>query len=252
MEGVMEQIFEKPECLKDTVFRYCPGCGHSILHRIIAECIDELGIREDVIGIAPVGCAVFAYDYFDIDMVEAAHGRPPAVATGLKRVLPEKIIFSYQGDGDLASIGMAEIIHAASRSENITVIFVNNAAYGMTGGQMAPTTLIGQKTTTTPLGRNKDMHGYPIRVSELIATLDGAVYVARGTLSSSQNIMKVKRYIMNAFKNQINKKGFSFVEVLSPCPTDWDMKPLDALRYLKENMERYFTPGVLKDMTGVQ
>ncbi len=248
MEGVMEQVFKKPECLKDTVFRYCPGCGHSILHRIIAECIDELGIREDAIGIAPVGCAVFAYDYFDIDMVEAAHGRPPAVATGLKRVLPEKIIFTYQGDGDLASIGMAEIIHAASRSENITVIFVNNAAYGMTGGQMAPTTLIGQKTTTTPLGRKKDMHGYPVRVSELIATLDGTVYVVRGTLSSSQSIMKVKKYIMNAFTNQINKKGFSFVEVLSPCPTDWEMKPLDSIRWLKENMETYFPLGVLKDI----
>lgn len=245
----METVFKRPESLKDTGFRYCPGCGHSILHRIVAECIDRLGIREDVIGIAPVGCAVFAYDYLDIDMVEAAHGRPPAVATGLKRMLPDKIIFSYQGDGDMVSIGMAEIIHAASRSENITVIFVNNATYGMTGGQMAPTTLLGQKTTTTQTGRKKEEHGYPIRVSELIATLDGAIYVARGTLSSAQNIKKVKRYIMNAFVNQINKRGFSFVEVLSPCPTDWGMKPLDAIKWLRDSMETYFAPQVLKDLT---
>ncbi len=242
----MRQVFSRPHSLKEVPFRYCPGCGHSIAHRLVAECIDKLQIREKVIGIAPVGCAVFAYDYFDFDVVEAAHGRPPAVATGLKRVMPDRIIFSYQGDGDLASIGMAEIIHAAARGENITVIFINNATYGMTGGQMAPTTLIGQRTSTTPHGRDKLRHGYPIRVSEILATLDGTRFVARGSLDSVGDIKKTKDYIMTAFRNQIDDKGFSFVEVLSPCPTDWGMSPSDAKKWVKEEMKNYFKTGVLK------
>ncbi len=243
----MIQVFSRPESLKDVSFRYCPGCGHGIVHRLVAECIDKLGIRERVIGIAPVGCAVFAYDYFDFDVIEAAHGRPPAVATGLKRVLPDRIIFSYQGDGDLASIGMAEIVHAAARSENITVVFINNATYGMTGGQMAPTTLLGQKTSTTPQGRDKVRHGYPIRVAEILATLDGTRFIARGTLSSSGNIKKTRDYIMRAFQNQMDGKGFSFVEILSPCPTDWGMAPSEAKAWVKEVMEAYYKPGVLKE-----
>lgn len=242
----MRQVFSRPYSLKEVPFRYCPGCGHSIAHRLVAECIDQLGIREKVIGIAPVGCAVFAYDYFDFDVIEAAHGRPPAVATGLKRVIPDRIIFSYQGDGDLASIGMAEIIHAAARGENITVIFINNATYGMTGGQMAPTTLIGQRTSTTPHGRDKLRHGYPVRVSEILATLDGTRFVARGSLDSVGDIKKTKEYITTAFRNQIDNKGFSFVEVLSPCPTDWGMSPSEAKKWVKEEMKNYFKTGVLK------
>ncbi len=242
----MKQIFSRPKSLKEVPFRYCPGCGHSISHRLVAECIDRLGIRERVVGVAPVGCAVFAYDYFDFDVIEAAHGRPPAVATGLKRVIPDRIIFSYQGDGDLASIGMAEIVHAGARGENITVIFINNATYGMTGGQMAPTTLIGQKTTTTPSGRDKLRHGYPIRVAEILATLEGVSFVARGLIDSVGNIKRTKTYIMKAFKNQMEGKGFSFVEVLSPCPTDWGMSPLEAKRWTKEVMAGYYKPGVLK------
>ncbi len=242
----MRQIFSRPYSLKEVPFRYCPGCGHSIAHRLVAECIDKLQIRERVIGIAPVGCAVFAYDYFDFDVIEAAHGRPPAVATGLKRVMPDRIIFSYQGDGDLASIGMAEIIHAGARGENITVIFINNATYGMTGGQMAPTTLIGQRTSTTPHGRDKVRHGYPIRVSEMLATLDGTRFIARGSIDSVGDIKKTKDYIITAFRNQMDNKGFSFVEVLSPCPTDWGMSPSEAKRWMKEEMKNYFKTGILK------
>ncbi|MFN3739959.1 MAG: thiamine pyrophosphate-dependent enzyme [Thermodesulfovibrionales bacterium] len=242
----MRQIFSRPYSLKEVPFRYCPGCGHSIAHRLVAECIDKLQIWERVIGIAPVGCAVFAYDYFDFDVIEAAHGRPPAVATGLKRVMPDRIIFSYQGDGDLASIGMAEIIHAGARGENITVIFINNATYGMTGGQMAPTTLIGQKTSTTIQGRDRIKHGYPIRVSEMLATLEGTRFIARGSLDSVVDIKKTKDYIITAFRNQMDNKGFSFVEVLSPCPTDWGMSPSEAKRWVKEEMKNYFKTGVLK------
>lgn len=243
----MKQVFSRPASLKDVPFRYCPGCGHSIAHRLVAECIDQLGIKEKVVGIAPVGCAVFAYDYFDFDIIEAAHGRPPAVATGLKRVMPDRIIFSYQGDGDLASIGMAEIIHAAARGENITVIFINNATYGMTGGQMAPTTLIGQRTSTTPEGRDRVRHGAPIRVSEMLATLEGTTFVARGSLDSAGEIKKTKQYILTAFQNQMEDRGFSFVEVLSPCPTDWGMSPMDAKKWLRENMKSYFKTGILKN-----
>lgn len=243
----MKQVFSRPVSLKEVPFRYCPGCGHSIGHRLIAECIDQLGIREKVIGIAPVGCAVFAYDYFNFDIIEAAHGRPPAVATGLKRVMPDRIIFTYQGDGDLASIGMAEIIHAGARGENITVIFINNATYGMTGGQMAPTTLPGQRTSTTPEGRDRLMHGTPIKVSEILVTLEGTAFVARGSLDSVVDIKKTKEYMLTAFKNQMEGKGFSFVEVLSPCPTDWGMRPGEAIRWLKENMKTYFKTGILKN-----
>lgn len=243
----MKKKFSRPKSLKDVPFRYCPGCGHSIAHRLIAEVIDELGIREITIGIAPVGCAVFAYDYFDIDMLEIPHGRPPAAATGMKRVCPDKVIFAYQGDGDLAAIGTAEIIHAANRGENITIFFINNANYGMTGGQMAPTTLKGQKTTTTPFGRNPQLAGYPIHVSELLAVLEGSAFIARGSLDSYKNIVITKKYIEKAFKYQLEGKGFSLVEMLSPCPTDWGMTPEDALKWLRENMMQEFKLGVIKD-----
>lgn len=243
----MRKIFSRPESLKNAPFRYCPGCGHSIAHRLIAEVIDKLGIKEITIGIAPVGCAVFAYDYFDIDILEIPHGRPPAAATGMKRVCPDKVIFAYQGDGDLAAIGTAEIIHAANRGENITIFFINNANYGMTGGQMAPTTLKGQKTTTTPLGRDPKVAGYPIHVSELLAVLEGTAFIARGALDSYKNIVMTKKYIEKAFKYQIEEKGFSFVEMLSPCPTDWGMSPEEALKWLRDNMMNEFKLGVFKD-----
>ncbi|MEW6408931.1 MAG: thiamine pyrophosphate-dependent enzyme [Nitrospirota bacterium] len=245
----MEKIFTKPESLKDVSFRYCPGCGHGIVHRLIAEVIDRLDIREKTIGIAPVGCAVFAYDYFNFDVIEAAHGRPPAVATGLKRVMPDRIIFSYQGDGDLAAIGIAEIIHAANRGENITVIFINNATYGMTGGQMAPTTLIGQKTTTTPMGRNPRIEGYPLRMAELLSTLDGPVFIARVAVDTPANIIKTRKCIRKAFENQISQRGFSFVEVLSACPTDWKMSPKDSVKWIKDEMMKVFPLGIFKDKT---
>jgi len=243
----MKQIFFKPKSLKDVPFRYCPGCGHSIAHRLIGEVIDQFNIRENTIGIAPIGCAVFAYDYFDVDILEIPHGRPPAAATGMKRACPDKIIFAYQGDGDLAAIGTAEIIHAANRGENITIFFINNATYGMTGGQMAPTTLKGQKTTTTPLGRNPNLAGYPIHVSELLAVLEGTAFVARGSLDSYKNIVITKKYIEKAFRYQIENKGFSLVEMLSPCPTDWGMSPEEAIKWLRENMMKEFKLGVIKD-----
>jgi len=243
----MKQIFFKPKSLKNVPFRYCPGCGHSIAHRLIAEVLDQFNIKEKTIGIAPVGCAVFAYDYFDIDILEIPHGRPPAAATGMKRACPDKIIFAYQGDGDLAAIGTAEIIHAANRGENITIFFINNANYGMTGGQMAPTTLKGQKTTTTPLGRNPNLAGYPIHVSELLAVLEGTAFIARGSLDSYKNIVITKKYIEKAFRYQIENKGFSLVEMLSPCPTDWGMSPEEAIKWLRENMMKEFKLGVIKD-----
>lgn len=233
--------------MKDAPFRFCPGCGHSIIHRLIAECIDELGIREKTIGIAPVGCAVFAYDYFNFDVIECAHGRPPAVATALKRIMPDRIVFSYQGDGDLAAIGMAEIIHAANRGENLTVIFVNNATYGMTGGQMAPTTLARQKTTTTPSGRDLQDHGFPMPVAELMAALPAVVFVARSAITAAKDILATKKLIMKCFQNQLDGKGFSFVEILSPCPTDWGMPPQDSLTWISEKMKSTFHTGVLKD-----
>lgn len=245
----MKKVFERPSCLKDKPFRYCPGCSHGVLHRIVAETIDHFDIRERVIGIAPVGCAVFAYDYLDIDMIEVPHGRPPAVATGMKRSRPECVVFSYQGDGDLAAIGTAEIVHAAARGENITVIFVNNGNYGMTGGQMAPTTLPGQKTTTTPFGRDIKEAGNPLRVCEMLATLDGPVYIERVSVDSPGNVLAAKRAIQKAFKNQIDSKGFSLVEALSMCPTDWGMTPKQAVDWVRDHMMKYYPLGVFKDVS---
>lgn len=242
----MKKIFTRPSSLKNVPFRYCPGCGHSIAHRLIAEVIDKLQIRERIVAIAPVGCAVFAYDYFDFDVLEIPHGRPPAAATGIKRACPDKIVFTYQGDGDLAAIGTAEIIHAANRGENITVFFINNANYGMTGGQMAPTTLLGQRTTTSPLGRSTDA-GYPLHVSELLSTLQGTSFIARGSLDSYKNIVITKKYIETAFIYQLENKGFSFVEMISTCPTDWGMTPEDSLKWLRENMLKEFKLGIIKD-----
>ncbi len=244
----MKKIYTKPQSLKDAAFRFCPGCGHSILHKLIAELIDEFGIREKTIGIAPVGCAVFAYDYFNFDVIECAHGRPPAVATALKRVMPDRFVFSYQGDGDLASIGMAEIIHAANRGENLSVVFVNNANYGMTGGQMAPTTPKGMKTSTTPYGRRPEKEGYTMMVSEIIAQLQGAVFVSRTALDGIKGVKQTKRMIKKAFQYQLENRGFSFVEVLSPCPTDWGISPSEAFNYVKDSMEQVFKPGILKDL----
>ncbi|MFH1612307.1 MAG: thiamine pyrophosphate-dependent enzyme [bacterium] len=236
----MKKIFTKPISLKEKNFHYCSGCGHGLIHRLIAEVIDELNIREKTIGIAPVGCAVIAYDYFNFDVTEAAHGRPPAVATGIKRVLPENIVFTYQGDGDLAAIGTCEIIHAANRGESITTIFVNNATYGMTGGQMAPTTLIGQKTKTTPQGRDFKTTGYPIKMAELLSQLEGSAYIARCALNNVVNIKKTKQCLKKAFEAQINNKGFSMVEILSMCPTNWNLSPIESLKWLEENMIKYF------------
>ena len=243
----MKKIFDRPESLKDVPFRYCPGCGHSLVHRLIAECIDSLGIRDRVIGIAPVGCAVFAYDYFDFDILEVAHGRPPAVATALKRVLPDRVIFSYQGDGDLAAIGTSEIIHAANRGENLSVFFINNATYGMTGGQMAPTTVSGQKTTTTPKGRDINREGYPLKVSELLSTIDGVSYIQRVAVDSYKNLVTAKKAIMKSFLYQLEGKGFSMVEILSPCPTDWGMSPGAAAEWIRSTLSRTFPLGLIKD-----
>ena len=227
----------------DASFHYCPGCGHRYLHRILADCIDTLGIRERVIGIAPVGCAVFAYDYFNFDMMEAPHGRPPAVATGLKRARPGNIVLTYQGDGDLAAIGLSEIMHAAMRGENITVLFANNAAYGMTGGQMAPTTLRGQVTTTTPQGRQ----GPPMKVAETIASLEGPYFVARGSLDSRDNIQATRGLVLRALECQMDGRGFSFVEALAACPTVWHKGPLESSRWIRTEMSAAFPPGILLD-----
>ncbi len=243
----MAVVFQKPKSLTDVPLHYCPGCTHGIIHRLVAEAIDSLGIEGKTIGVAPVGCAVMAYDYFACDMVEAAHGRAPAVATGLKRALPENIIFTYQGDGDLASIGMAETVHAATRNENITVIFVNNAIYGMTGGQMAPTSLPGQVTQTSPYGRDVKTVGFPIRVSEMLATLDGPEYIERVAVNNVKNVKAAAKAIKKAFENQINGKGFSLIEVVSSCPTNWGMTPSKALEWVETNMIPYYPLGVYKD-----
>lgn len=244
----MKTVFKRTPTLKDCPTHYCPGCGHGIAHRILAECIDELGIRGKTIGIAPVGCAVLAYDYIDVDMIEIAHGRAPAVATGMKRTNPDKIVFSYQGDGDLASIGLAEIMHAAHRAEQLTVIFINNAIYGMTSGQMAPTTLLGQVTATTQLGRKADGQGYPMQMSELLALMPGTTYVERCSLHSIAEIRKTKKAIKHAFELQVNNaKGLSFVEVLSPCPTGWKVSPEKALEFVENEMTKVFPLGVVKD-----
>ncbi len=243
----MKKVFERPKSLKRTPFRYCPGCGHSLIHRIIAECIDNLAIREKVIGIAPIGCAVFAYDYFDFDMLEVPHGRPPAAAAAMKRVLPDRVIFSYQGDGDLAAIGAAEIIHAAARGDNITVVFVNNATYGMTGGQMAPTTLLGQKTTTSRKGRNSAQAGFPLKISEMLAAIEGSSFIARASVDSPKNLLTARRLVEKAFRYQIENKGFSLVEMLSQCPTDWWISPEDSLDWIRSQMIPVYALGVLKD-----
>lgn len=240
-------IYCRPDSLQDVPTHYCPGCGHGTVHRIIAEVIDELDIRERTVGIAPVGCAVLAYDYFNFDVTEAAHGRPPAVATGLKRVRPDLIVFTYQGDGDLAAIGTAEIIHAANRGERITVIFVNNGIYGMTGGQMAPTTLVGQATATSPGGRDFEDAGPPIKVCEMLAPLDGTAYIARGALDTTAHIRILKGYIKKAFLNQIEGRRFSLVEVLSPCPTYWRMTPQASLVRISQQIIPQFPLGVIKD-----
>jgi len=244
----MAVVFDKPHALTDVPMHYCPGCTHGIVHRLVAEVIDELGIEGKTIGIAPVGCSVFAYNYFNCDMIEAAHGRAPAVATGVKRSDPENhIVFTYQGDGDLASIGMAETVHAAARNENITIIFINNAIYGMTGGQMAPTSLPGQVTQTSPYGRDTKHCGFPIKVCEMLSELEGPEYLERVTVSNVKNIVKAKKAIKKAFQNQIDGKGFSLVEVVSTCPTNWGMTPQNALKWLEENMLPYYPLGVYKD-----
>jgi len=243
----MKTVFKRTPTLKDCPTHYCPGCGHGVAHRLIAEVIDELDIRGRTIGIAPVGCAVLAYDYLDVDMVEVAHGRPPAVATGMKRTNPEKIVFSYQGDGDLASIGAAEILHAGHRGEQITVIFINNAVYGMTGGQMAPTTMLNQVTATTPEGRIATEQGYPLQVSELLATLPGTVYIERCALSKPARIRQAKKAIKHAFELQVDgASGMSLVEVLTACPTYWRMTPSKALEWIESDMTKVFPLGRLK------
>jgi len=244
----MKKVFSKPKSMKSNPFHYCAGCGHSIAHRLIAEAIDELGIRDRTIGVPPAGCAVLAYNYFDVDMIEAQHGRGPATATGLKRVLPDRIIFSYQGDGDLAAIGTAESFHAANRGENITVFFINNAVYGMTGGQMAPTSTLGQKTTTCPAGRDNVLDGYPIKMSDVLAILPGTVYIERCTVTTPANIIKAKKAVKKALQYQMDGKGFSMIEILSPCPTNWKMNPVDACRWIDEAMTKQFPLGVIKDL----
>ncbi|MCM8814390.1 MAG: thiamine pyrophosphate-dependent enzyme [Candidatus Omnitrophica bacterium] len=243
----MKAVYQKPESLTSETTIYCPGCGHGIIQKLIAEVIDELGVRERTIGIAPVGCAVLSYNYFNFDVTEAAHGRAPAVATAIKRLLPSRIVFTYQGDGDLAAIGTAEIIHAAARGENFSVFFINNAVYGMTKGQMAPTTLEGQITTTTPGGRNPQIHGFPIRVCELLSSLDGVTYLERTTTSSIQGIISTKKAIKKAILWQMQQKGMSFVEILASCPTNWKKSPADSMKWIKETLEKYYPVKVFKD-----
>lgn len=245
-------VYQRPETLKPVHTHYCPGCTHGVAHRLVAEVLDEMKIRERTIGVAPVGCSVFAYNYFNVDFVEAAHGRAPAMATGIKRVLPDRIVFTYQGDGDLASIGMAEIMHAAGRGENITVIFINNAIYGMTGGQMAPTTLPGQKTTSSPGGRDVEQMGFPLKMSELLSKMDGAGYVVRRSLHDPANIRKAKKAIRMAFETQQRGLGFAMVELLSTCPTNWGITPLDALKWLEEHMIPVYPLGDYKVATALE
>ncbi|HIU19118.1 MAG TPA: hypothetical protein IAC48_03530 [Candidatus Limiplasma stercoravium] len=245
----MAVVFQKTRMLTDKPFHYCPGCTHGIIHRLAAEAMEELGIGDTAIGVAPVGCAVFAYDYFNCDMMEAAHGRAPAVATGIKRAHPDRAVFTYQGDGDLASIGTAEIVHAATRGERITVLFVNNAIYGMTGGQMAPTTLPGQVTTTSPYGRDVNHCGYPVRVSEMLSTLNGPAYIERVSVHDVPHIRKAKAAIKKAFQLQMEGKGFTLVEILSSCPTNWGKTPKEALDWVVSDMMPNYPLGVYKDIT---
>ena len=243
----MKKVFGRTRSLKDAATHYCAGCGHGIIHRLIAETIDELGIREKTIGVAPVGCAVIAYDYWDFDVCEAAHGRTPAVATGIKRIHPDKTVFTYQGDGDLAAIGTAEIIHTANRGEHISVIFVNNGVYGMTGGQMAPTTLPGQKTATTVLGRDSLLDGCSLRITEMLKGLDGVAYLERRSVHSPKEVLKAKQAVKRVFQNQLNNKAFSMVEILSMCPTYWNMAPQQAMKWIEDNVTKHYPLGVIKD-----
>lgn len=245
----MKKVYTRPKSLKKAPFHYCPGCGHSVAHRLICEVIDEMELQDKVLGIPPPGCSVFAYNYFDVDMAESAHGRGAAVATGVKRAYPELIVFTYQGDGDLAGIGTAETIHAANRGENFTTIFINNAVYGMTGGQMAPTTLRGMKTSTTPYGRDHVLDGHPIKMSEMLAMLEGVSYIERVAVNSPVNIRKTKKAIAKAFQMQLEGRGFSMVEILSPCPTNWKMSSIQAWKWVDEEMTKVFPLGVYKDIT---
>jgi 2-oxoglutarate ferredoxin oxidoreductase subunit beta len=244
-----KQVFKRPKTLKENIFHYCPGCGHSIIHRLVAEVIEELGIRERTVGVPPAGCAVLAYNYLDVDMGEAPHGRAVAVATGIKRARPDLIVFTYQGDGDIAAIGTAETIHAANRGERLTVIFVNNGCYGMTGGQMAPTTILGQTTTTTPGGRIALRDGYPLDLSQMLSVAAGSVYIERTSVTSPKNVIKTKKAIKKAFQVQMDDLGFALVEILSPCPTNWKLSPVDACKRVDEEVVRSYPLGVIKDLT---
>jgi 2-oxoglutarate ferredoxin oxidoreductase subunit beta len=242
----MELVYKKPSTLTDTVFHYCPGCGHSVVHRLLMEVVEELGIQEKTIGVAPVGCSVFAYHYLDIDMQEAAHGRASAVATGIKRMLPDRYVFSYQGDGDLAAIGTAETIHTVNRGENLLIVFINNAIYGMTGGQMAPTSLLGMRTSTTPYGRDKDLIGYPLKITELVANLPGAYYVTRQSVHTPNAVRKLKKAITKAFQYQDLDKGTSFIEVVSNCPSGWKLTPVETISFLENDMFPQYPLGDIK------
>jgi len=246
----MKKVYTRPKSLKKAVFHYCPGCGHSIVHRLLCEVFDEMKLQDKAIGIPPPGCSVFTYHYLDVDMAESAHGRGAAVATGIKRANPESIVFTYQGDGDIAAIGTGETIHAANRGERITAIFINNAVYGMTGGQMAPTTLLEQTTTTSPYGRDANLEGYPIKLSEMLGLVKGAVYIERTAVNSPANIKKTKKAIKKAFQTQIDNMGYSLVEILSPCPTNWKMSTVESWKWVDEVMAKEFPLGVIKDITG--
>lgn len=246
----MRKVYGWPRLLKKVPFHYCPGCGHSIIHRVLAEVIDDLNLKDRIVGVPPPGCSVYAYHYFDIDMLESAHGRGAAVATGIKRAFPDITVFSYQGDGDLAAIGTAETIHAANRGEDITIVFVNNAVYGMTGGQMAPTTLLDQRTTTTPFGRDINIEGSPLKISEMLALVEGAVYIERTAVNSPANIKRTKKAIQKAFQVQLDGLGFSLVEILSPCPVNWRMEPLESWQWIDKVMTKVFPLGIIKDVTG--
>jgi len=244
-----KQVFKRPEALKENICHYCPVCGHSIIHRLVAEVLEELGIRERTVGVPPAGCAVLAYNYLDVDMGEAPHGRAVAVATGIKRARPDLVVFTYQGDGDIAAIGTAETIHAANRGERLTIIFVNNGVYGMTGGQMAPTTLLGQTTTTTPGGRVALRDGYPLDLSQMLAVAAGSVYIERTSVASPKNVMRTKKALKKAFQVQMDDLGFSLVEILSPCPTNWKLSPADACKWVEEDVVKSYPLKVIKDMT---
>ena len=246
----VKAVYQRPESLREVSTHYCPGCGHGVIHRIITEIIDELGARERTLSVAPVGCAVLAYDYFDFDCMEAPHGRTPAVATGLKRVHPDHLVFTYQGDGDLAAIGTGEIIHCANRGENISVIFVNNGTYGMTGGQMAPTTLLKQKTSTTSQGRDAGLAGFPLKITEMLSLTPGSAFLARSSVTSPANIRKTKKFIRKAFQVQEKKQGFSLVEILSSCPVNMRKTPVEANQWIDENSSEIFKLGIIKDVTG--